>query len=40
MDREWILASLRERLVAFATLRATRDMAQDVAQEVLLLHEK
>ncbi len=41
MDRERILASLRERIVAFATLRVTRDAAQDVAQEVLLLlHEK
>ena len=41
MDRERILASLRERIVAFATLRATRDIAQDVAQDVLLLlHEK
>lgn len=41
MDRELMLASLRERIVAFATLRATRDVAQDIAQEVLLLlHEK
>ena len=41
MDRERILASLRERIVAFATLRATKDTAQDVAQEVLLLlHQK
>ena len=41
MDRERILARLRERIVAFATLRATGDVAQDIAQEVLLvLHEK
>lgn len=37
MDRERILAGLRERIVAFATLRATRDVAQEV---LLLLHEK
>jgi len=41
MHRDQILAGLRERIVAFVTLRATRDAAQDVAQEVLLLlHEK
>ena len=41
VDREQILASLRERIVAFAALRLSRDGAEDVAQDVmLLLHEK
>ena len=41
MDREQILASLRERIVAFAASRIARDIAEDLAQEVLvLLHEK
>ena len=41
MDREQILASLRERIVAFAASRIARDVAEDLAQEVLvLLHEK
>jgi len=41
VDREQILASLRERIVAFAASRITRDVAEDLAQEVLvLLHEK
>jgi len=41
MDRDQILASLRERILAFATLRVSRDRAEDLAQEVLvLLHDK
>jgi len=41
MDRELILATLRERILAFATLRVSRDRAEDLTQEVLvLLHEK
>jgi RNA polymerase sigma-70 factor (ECF subfamily) len=41
VDREQILASLRERIVAFAASRIARDIAEDLAQEVLvLLHEK
>ena len=41
MDRDQILASLRERILAFATLRVSRDLAEDLTQEVLaLLHEK
>jgi len=41
VDREQILASLRERIVAFAASRIARDVAEDLAQEVLvLLHEK
>jgi RNA polymerase sigma-70 factor (ECF subfamily) len=41
MDRDQILASLRERIVAFATSRVSRDQAEDLAQEVLVvLHEK
>ena len=41
MDRDQILTSLRERIVAFATLRIARDLAEDLAQEVLVvLHEK
>lgn len=41
VDRERILASLRERIVAFAALRLLRDVAEDVAQDVmLLLHQK
>ncbi len=39
--REEILAALRERIVAFAASRLSRDVAEDLAQEVLLLlHEK
>jgi RNA polymerase sigma-70 factor (ECF subfamily) len=39
--REEILARLRERIVAFAASRLPRDVAEDLAQEVLLLlHEK
>ena len=41
MDRDSILASLRERILAFATSRTSKDQAEDVTQEVLsLLHEK
>jgi len=41
MDRDQILTSLRERILAFATLRVSRAQAEDLAQEVLvLLHEK
>jgi len=41
VDRDQILASLRERIVAFAASRIARDVAEDLAQEVLvLLHEK
>ena len=41
MDRELILASLRERILAFATLRVSRAQAEDLTQEVLVvLHEK
>lgn len=41
MDRDGILASLRERIVAFATSRVSREQAEDVTQEVLsLLHQK
>lgn len=41
MDRDQILAGLRERILAFATLRVSRDCAEDLAQEVLVvLHEK
>lgn len=41
MDREQILASLRERILSFAASRLARDVAEDLAQEVLvLLHEK
>lgn len=41
MQRDEILATLRERIVAFAASRLQRDVAEDVAQEVmLLLHTK
>ena len=41
MDRDQILTSLRERILAFATLRVSRTQAEDLAQEVLVvLHEK
>src|SRR5437764_14241955 len=41
MDREEILAKLRERIVRFAASHLSRDVAEDLAQEVLmLLHEK
>ena len=41
MDPDQILANLRERILAFATLRVSRAQAEDVTQEVLVvLHEK
>jgi len=41
VDREEILARLRERILGFAASRISRDVAEDLAQEVLmLLHEK
>src|SRR5580658_8458664 len=41
VEREQILRKLRERIVAFAASHMQRDIAEDVAQEVLiLLHEK
>lgn len=41
MDRDQILASLRERILAFATSRVSRDHAEDLTQETLVvLHDK
>jgi len=41
MNRDQILATLRERILAFATSRVSRDRAEDLTQEVLtILHEK
>jgi RNA polymerase sigma-70 factor, ECF subfamily len=41
VQREDILAKLRERIVMFAASHLSRDVAEDLAQEVLmLLHEK
>ena len=41
LARDTILSSLRERMIAFAASRISRDAAEDLAQEVLLLlHEK
>ena len=41
MARDEILARLRERIVLFAASHLSRDVAEDLAQEVLmLLHEK
>jgi len=41
MDRDSILAPLRERILAFATLRTSKEQAEDMTQEVLfVLHEK
>ena len=41
MTRDEILTSLRERILAFATSRVSKDLAEDLTQEVLvLLHEK
>jgi RNA polymerase sigma-70 factor, ECF subfamily len=41
MDRSEILERLRERIVRFAASRLMRDVAEDLAQEVLLvLHDK
>lgn len=41
LTREEILGQLRERIVAFATSRGSREVAEDLAQDVLMvLHEK
>ncbi len=41
MERDQILACLRERIFRFAASRLSKDAAEDLAQEVLLvLHEK
>ncbi len=41
MTRDDILRHLRERILAFATSRGSREVAEDVAQDVLMvLHEK
>jgi RNA polymerase sigma-70 factor, ECF subfamily len=41
MDRNQTLAGLRERILAFATSRVSRDHAEDLTQETLVvLHEK
>jgi RNA polymerase sigma-70 factor (ECF subfamily) len=41
MDRDQVLTSLRERILAFATLHVSRTQAEDLVQEVLVvLHEK
>jgi RNA polymerase sigma-70 factor (ECF subfamily) len=41
MDRDEILTALRERIVAFATLRVSKDLAEDLAQDVLaVLYDK
>jgi len=41
MTRDQIIGQLRERIVAFATSRGSREVAEDLAQEVfMVLHEK
>ena len=40
MDRNQILALLRERIVAYAASRLQRDIAEDLAQEVLMVLEQ
>jgi len=41
LERERILARLRERILAYAASRLGRDLAEDLSQEVLLvLHQK
>ncbi len=41
MQRDEVLTRLRERIVAFAASRLSRDVAEDLAQEVLMvLHDK
>ena len=41
LTRDAVLEQVRERILAFATSRGSRDHAEDLAQEVLLvLHEK
>ncbi len=40
-ERDSVLTALRERIVAYAASRTSRDAAEDLAQEVLLvIHEK
>jgi RNA polymerase sigma-70 factor (ECF subfamily) len=40
-SRDTVLAALRERIVAYAASRLSRDIAEDLAQEVLLvIHQK
>lgn len=39
VERNQILASLRERIVAYAASRLQRDVAEDLAQEVLMVIE-
>ena len=41
MDRDQTLTALRERILAFATSRLSRDQAEDLTQDVLaVLHDK
>ena len=40
MERDAILARLRERILAFAASRIQRDLAEDLAQEVLVVLEQ
>ena len=41
MDHDQVLSHLRERMLAFAALRVSRDRAEDLAQDVLaVLHDK
>jgi len=41
MNRDQILAALRERILAFATSRVSRDHAEDLTQDTMaVLHEK
>lgn len=41
MDRDQTLKFLCERILAFATSRVSKDLAEDLAQNVLVvLHEK
>lgn len=40
VDREQILSRLRERIVAYAASRLQRDVAEDLAQEVLMVLEE
>ena len=40
MDRDEILAQLRERIVAFAASRIRKESAEDLAQEVFVVLEQ
>jgi len=40
MNRDQILAALRERTLAFATSRVSRDLAEDLTQDVLIVLEE